>query len=191
MYHAESFAKIEFETYMIGYRGSKPAQSLLSLPHVHFLYLSQPPATLRALPFLLLAPLKIAQQILTILAALLIRIPHPPEFILVQNPPSIPTLALVYLVGRLRGSKVIIDWHNLGYSILALRLGPNHILVRLAKWFEKTFGRSAYAHLFVTRAMKDHLTRSWDLQGITAVLHDRPPAHFHRASPSETHRQRL
>jgi hypothetical protein len=50
-----------------------------------------------------------------------------------KNPPSIPTLALVWLVGWLRGSKVIIDWHNLGYSILALKLGANHVLVRIAK----------------------------------------------------------
>jgi hypothetical protein len=50
-----------------------------------------------------------------------------------KNPPSIPTLALVWLVGKLRGSKVIIDWHNLGYSILALNLGSDHIFVRLAK----------------------------------------------------------
>ena len=50
-----------------------------------------------------------------------------------KNPPSIPTLALVWLVGKLRGSKVIIDWHNLGYSILALNLGSAHIFVRLAK----------------------------------------------------------
>ena len=50
-----------------------------------------------------------------------------------KNPPSIPTLALVWLVGRLRGSKVIIDWHNLGYSILALKLGSDHVFVKLAK----------------------------------------------------------
>ena len=130
--------------------GSKPISSLLCLPHVHFLYLSQPPPLLQKLPFVVLAPIKIAHQVLSILRALLWRIPHPPEFILVQvssltisaegwykeiskNPPSIPTLALVWLVGRLRGSKVIIDWHNLGYSILALRLGPNHVFVKLAK----------------------------------------------------------
>jgi beta-1,4-mannosyltransferase len=31
------------------------------------------------------------------------------------------------------GSKVIIDWHNLGYSILALKLGQTHVLVNIAK----------------------------------------------------------
>lgn len=51
-----------------------------------------------------------------------------------KNPPSIPTLALVWLVAQIRGSKVIIDWHNLGYSILALRLGERHIFERIAKW---------------------------------------------------------
>ena len=52
---------------------------------------------------------------------------------MVKNPPSIPSLALAWLVGKLRGSKVIIDWHNLGYSILALNLGSDHMFVRLAK----------------------------------------------------------
>lgn len=52
-----------------------------------------------------------------------------------QNPPTIPTLALAWLVGRIRGSKIIIDWHNLGYSILALKLGRNHPFVKIATWY--------------------------------------------------------
>lgn len=48
-----------------------------------------------------------------------------------QNPPSIPTLVLVQIAAWLRGSKVIIDWHNTGYSILGMKLGPNHPLVKL------------------------------------------------------------
>ena len=113
MYHAESFAKLQFETFLVGYQGnvsscccilandshppfslvslspagSKPIPSLLSLPHVHFLYISQSPPSLRKLPFIAFAPLKIAQQILSILYALLWRIPRPPEFILVQVSP--------------------------------------------------------------------------------------------------------
>jgi beta-1,4-mannosyltransferase len=112
MYHAESFAKLHFETFLVGYQGnvslaaaaflrtprlgspfslasllltgSQPIPSLLSLPHVHFLYISQPPPSLRKLPFIVFAPLKIAQQVLSILYALLWRTPRPPEFILVQ-----------------------------------------------------------------------------------------------------------
>jgi beta-1,4-mannosyltransferase len=102
MYHAESFAKLHFETFLIGYEGpsisalvlscqnwlfvagSKPVPSLLSLPHVHFLYISQLPPSIRKLPFLIFAPVKIAQQVISILHALFWRIPHTPEFILVQ-----------------------------------------------------------------------------------------------------------
>jgi beta-1,4-mannosyltransferase len=41
--------------------------------------------------------------------------------------------------------------------------------------FEGTFGRSAYAHLFVTRAMQDHLVAEWGLTcavSIVFVAHD-------------------
>ncbi|KAI0825399.1 mannosyltransferase [Trametes gibbosa] len=187
MYHTESFATNKFQTYLVGYDGSKPIPSLLSMPRVEIMYLRQPPAYLRRLPFIMAGPLKVLSQIFDIFYILLVRIPHPPEFILVQNPPSIPTLAIVWLVAKLRGCKIIIDWHNLGWSILALRLGDDHTFVKIAKWFESYFGRTAYAHLFVTNAMREYLTAEWDLQGHKVVLHDRPPARFHRASPSESH----
>ncbi|KAK1216722.1 mannosyltransferase [Marasmius sp. AFHP31] len=187
MYHAESFAEHNFTTFLIGYGGSKPIPSLERLPKVQLRHLPEPPAVLRAIPFILAAPFKILHQIATILKELLVNIPEPPEYILVQNPPSIPTLALVALVGRIRGSKIIIDWHNTGYSILALKLPKTHPYVRIAKWFEGTFGKRAFAHLFVTDAMKEALVQQWDLQGTKIVLHDRPPRHFHRASAQEKH----
>ncbi|EKM83670.1 hypothetical protein AGABI1DRAFT_51041 [Agaricus bisporus var. burnettii JB137-S8] len=187
MYHAQSFAQHGFLTDLIGYGGSKPIPALERLATLRLHHLPELPTAVGGLPFILAAPIKVILQVISILAVLLILIRAPPEFILVQNPPSIPTLLLVQIVGKIRGSKVIIDWHNLGYSILALKLGERHFLVHVAKWFEKTFGRHAYAHLFVTQAMKDYLTKEWDLKGKKVVLYDRPPKHFHRASPSETH----
>ncbi|KAG1738606.1 glycosyltransferase family 33 protein [Suillus paluster] len=187
MYHAESFARLEFNTYLIGYRGSNPIPSLTSLPHIRLSYLSEPPLFVARIPFVLAAPIKISYQIATILYTLIFDIPRPPEFIMVQNPPSIPTLALVWLVGGMTGSKIIIDWHNLGYSILALKLGRLHPLVKIAKQFEIIFGRSAYAHLFVTDAMRGHLMQEWGLIGHKAVLHDRPPSHFHKCPPLDVH----
>lgn len=187
MYHAGSFAENDFETYVIGYNGSQPVAALLSIPHVHFLYLAEPHKHISGVPFIFTAVRKIVQQVFSILHTLMVRIPHPPEFIIVQNPPSIPTLALVWLVGKIRGSKIIIDWHNLGYSILALKLGNKHPLVMIAERFESYFGQSAYAHLFVTNAMHDHLIENWHLRGHKVVLHDRPPAHFHKASAFEMH----
>ncbi|KAF7367398.1 Chitobiosyldiphosphodolichol beta-mannosyltransferase [Mycena sanguinolenta] len=186
MYHAESFLENSFSTHIIGYAGSSLIPSLMRAK-VH--NLPEPSQWLRPFPFIISGPIKVLLQIFHIFIELF-TIPNPPEFILVQNPPSIPTLAIVWIVGRLRGSKVIIDWHNLGYSILAMRFpkqGTRHPLVRLAKWFEMTFGRSAYAHLFVTKAMQDFLVKEWDLQGLKVVLHDRPPRRFHRSTPQEIH----
>ncbi|KAJ7239024.1 mannosyltransferase [Mycena haematopus] len=186
MYHAESFLENDFSTDIIGYGGSSLIPSLLRA-QVH--NLPEPPQWLSPFPFIISGPIKVVLQVLYIFIELF-TIPNPPEFILVQNPPSIPTLAIVWTIGRLRGSKVIIDWHNLGYSILAMRFpkqGKRHPLVRLAKWFEMTFGRTAYAHLFVTKAMQDFLVKEWDLQGLKVVLHDRPPRRFHRSTPQEIH----
>ncbi|KAG9128293.1 mannosyltransferase [Ceratobasidium sp. 392] len=153
------------------------------------LSLTPPPKFITSLPrqlFVLAAPLKLIIQAVSILWALLVSIPTP-EYIMVQNPPSIPTLMLVQLVCWLRGSKLVIDWHNLGYSILALRLGEKHVVVKLAKAIECTFGRRAYLHLFVTDAMKNKLVREWKLIGETLTLHDRPPTHFRRSNPAEIH----
>lgn len=187
MYHAESFSHNGFETYVVGYRGSKPTLALLSSPRVRFFYLAQLPQFFSSLPFVIAAPVKILHQILVIFTTLLFTIPVASEFIIVQNPPSIPTLVVMWILSCMRSTKVIIDWHNLGYTILALKLGENHLTVKLAELIERFFGRTAYAHLFVTNAMQDFLVNRWNLRGIKVVLHDRPPSHFHHCSPSETH----
>jgi beta-1,4-mannosyltransferase len=69
--------------------GTKPIPSLLSLPRVRFLYLPDPPKTIPGTPFLLSAPRKVALQIFHILEALLVRVPQPPEFIIVQVRPLV------------------------------------------------------------------------------------------------------
>ena len=54
---------------------------------------------------------------------------------LLQNPPCIPTLAICWLVCVVQNTKLIVDWHNYGYTILGLTLGESHMLVRFSKWF--------------------------------------------------------
>lgn len=51
-----------------------------------------------------------------------------------QNPPGLPGIAVAWLVCVLRGSRLIIDWHNYGYTIMALSHGRGHLLVQIAKW---------------------------------------------------------
>lgn len=55
-----------------------------------------------------------------------------------QNPPSIPTLAVAWLAARLRGAALVVDWHNLGFSILSHSRGSDrHPLVRVILQGEK------------------------------------------------------
>lgn len=102
---------------------------------------------------------------------------------LVQNPPSIPTLAVASLVCFLRNSRLVIDWHNFGYSILALKLGASHRLVKFSESYEKFFAKTATHHITVTHAMARVLQNDY---GVTAhALHDRPASLFKPISATE------
>jgi beta-1,4-mannosyltransferase len=69
---------------------------------------------------------------------------------------------------------------------LALKLGRNHPLVKLSIWYEKTFCKSASAHLCVTDAMGSVLKKNFKLQAPILPLHDRPASHFRPiTSPDE------
>src|SRR5207247_5085599 len=74
-------------------------------------------------------------------------------------------------------AKLVIDWHNLGYTLVSLRLGRWHPMVRLARWFERTFGRRADAHLCVSRGFAKFLQDRFKLASVT-VLYDRPASAF-------------
>ena len=111
----------------------------------------------------------------------------PPSAYLVQNPPSIPALAAVWLAARLRGAAFLIDWHNFGYTVLEQSKGwsNSHPMVVAAYWYEYAFGACGDGHLCVTAAMQGWLRDTW---GITAtVLHDRAPPAFVPPSPAAVH----
>ncbi|CAO1632884.1 unnamed protein product [Sympodiomycopsis kandeliae] len=191
-YHVESLADQGWKVAVVGYPGSKLSNSIQQRSSVRLHPLTQLPSwTAKNLPriaFIALAPFKLLWQTAGLFWKITMVIQPPPEIILVQTPPALPTLFVVRVSSLLLSCRVIIDWHNLAHTILAFRLGQSSPLVTLAKWLERITGRNAYAHLFVTHAMKKHLTQQWNLQGHKAVLHDRPPSHFRRATVSETHR---
>jgi beta-1,4-mannosyltransferase len=83
------------------------------------------------------------------------------------------------------GCTFIIDWHNFGYTILALALGPRHPLVTAAYYYERVLGRFSDANLCVTRAMREWLRAEWGVQA--SVLHDKAPAIFRRLPLHEVH----
>ncbi|KAK4052470.1 mannosyltransferase [Microbotryomycetes sp. JL201] len=173
MYHTQSLLDCGLTTSVIAYRGSTPLHTLVTHPSCKFVYLPTPLAVTSRLPrpfFLLLAPLKVALGALSLLWAVLWRLEYTPQYILVQNPPSIPTLPILQFAVSLTGSKLVIDWHNTGYSMLSLRLGRRHPVVRIARSIELAFGRKAYAHF-----------------GLVKEFYDRPPPEFRRLDAKEAH----
>jgi hypothetical protein len=67
--------------------GNDPIKSLLETPSVRWVYMKDTPRFMSYVPrylWVLLAPWKVLHQIRTLLYALLVRLPHPPQYILVQ-----------------------------------------------------------------------------------------------------------
>lgn len=79
----------------------------------------------------------------------------------------------------------MVDWHNYGYTILALSLGAGSPLVAISRWYEAVVGRMAHASLCVTAAMRRDLATRWSIEAQT--LYDRPPASFRRIDVAEAH----
>ena len=82
------------------------------------------------------------------------------DAVLVQNPPALPTLAVARAACAWSGARLIVDWHNFGRAMLALRMGDG-LVVRVAGWLERTLARGAAGHLCVTEAMRAELARAW------------------------------
>ena len=111
-----------------------------------------------------------------------------PDLVLVQNPPAFPTLAVTWFSLRRRGVRFVIDWHNLGYTLLALRLGRWHPAVRLARWFERRDARRVDANLCVSRGLAAFLESRFGVKQ-ARVLYDRPASAF--APMERTERERF
>ena len=184
-YHALALASSLAEVDVVGYAGSTPHPAVQGHGHIssHFLRLPSllgrpdPPRWL----FLGYALLKVLGECLQ-LSWLLLCVVRKPDVILVQNPPAIPTLLVALVMARVRRAKLVVDWHNFGHTMLALRLGS---VIPLCDWHDvqETHGRYADAHLCVSQAMQAALGEYWGIAG-ASVLYDRPAACF---APTQPH----
>lgn len=77
------------------------------------------------------------------------------------------------------------DWHNFGYSILALKLGGAHPLVEASRLYERTFSKFSYANFTVTDAMAKVLKTDYRIQAPVLTLHDRPADLYQPLSESQ------
>jgi len=155
----------------------------------------QPPRT-NILHRLFYYPLRLASLLFCVIHTLWVQlhqVPHtktPVDVMLVQNPPSVPTLMLGYLFCLWQGIKTrgrrprfVIDWHNLGFSMF-----ESSTQRTLAKFYERIVGPLADAHLCVTHAMEVWLGENFDVHGKRVrVLYDKPPFMFGPTRVEEQH----
>ncbi|XP_056258610.1 chitobiosyldiphosphodolichol beta-mannosyltransferase [Seriola aureovittata] len=172
-YHALSLSKHGFNVTFVGFLDNKPHQDVLREENIRIVPIAEVKGV-RVGPKLLTYVTKVIIQCLQLLSVLL-RV-EPQSHLLMQNPPGLPSIAVAWFVCVLRGSRFVIDWHNYGYTIMALSHGQRHPVVRLAKWYEHFFGPLATHNLCVTNAMKDDLQKNWGIRATT--LYDRPAAIF-------------
>jgi beta-1,4-mannosyltransferase len=179
-YHALALADSIAHVDLIGYRGVAPLRAILN--HAHIQCHSLPDAdfagrhSLPRLLFLAVALLRMLRHGLRLLW-LLLRTVQSPHYLVVQTPPAFPTLLIAWAAARLRSARLVIDWHNFGYSMLALRVGSQHFSVRLAALYERALGRTADMHLCVSQMMRQELIQRWGFKNVT-ILPDHPAERF-------------
>lgn len=178
-YHAHALAAAGADVDVIGYEGAPLPRLLTDDPKIAVHRVFEPRFRARAgrskLAYGFFAFVDGCRASVKIGSALM-RIPKP-DVLLVQNPPALPMLHVAWIMARLRGTRFVIDWHNLGYSMLALRLGRRHVAVRLARWMERIAGRRADAHLCVSRGFARYLDEKFGIKAVS-VLYDRPASAF-------------
>lgn len=183
-YHAASLAEAGHDVDLVGLEGAPPIPAIADHPRVTCHRLADRAFQGRAKGgirrFVWGSIARAAGQARALFATLM-RVPKP-DVILVQNPPAVPTLAVAWTVARLRGSRLVIDWHNLSHTVAAIRLGESHRAVKALSRSERRWARRADGHLAVSQALAAWLKGNY---GVTAtVLYDRPAAAFTRTMPS-------
>ena len=192
-YHAQSLAKLEEvgRVTLVGYEGEqcmegtrtdKVVEERLKIPDL---------GPLRRLS--LVHAIVKGLYILLGIFWLLMRLPYY-DVVLIQNPPALPALAATVLVElfvflhRVPAS-VIIDWHNLGFTMFEEREGKSTV-AELSKLLEKNFATlCAHGYFCVSEAMRRWLKSEFGIDAV--VLYDRPNSSFSTEPPSVAARHAL
>lgn len=189
-YHAHALAAAGADVDLVGLEGTPLPRAISEHPRITVHRLDAPTSRLRSarlVPGYTVAATGDSLRIGWRLRRLLKTLPKP-NLVLVQNPPALPTLAVVRAALPRRGVRFVIDWHNLGFTLLRLRLGQWHPAVRVARWYEQYAARRADAHLCVSRGMAAFLHDKFGVLN-ARVLYDRPAAAF--APMERAERERL
>jgi beta-1,4-mannosyltransferase len=191
VYHAQALASSGVDVDLVGFEGTPLPQAVSVHPRIAIHRLN--PATLRLRGGFTgsryaVAGLLDAARLSFRLWRTLRTLPGP-NLVLVQNPPAFPTLVVAWMALRRAGVRFVIDWHNLGFTMLRGRVGSRHPAVRLARWFERRDARRVDANLCVSRGLAAFLESRFGVQH-AHVLYDRPASTFVAMDRAERERFR-
>lgn len=127
--------------------------------------------------------LKLFCQTLIFLYFVLSKKLRKPDVVLVQSPPVLPTILVGAISARFYGAKFIVDWHNLGYTILAQSV-QNPVIISIAKGIEILLSKLPDVNLVVSASQGDWMRVNCGVQAV--ALYDRPnPEKFKKLSHEE------
>lgn len=187
-YHARSLAKLNYQVTICGYLETSPPEDILEDENISIQSIK--PIKRSGLPFILFAIKKLVLQSFQILQLLFEECSsnNACEYIMIQNPPSIPILVLAIVFAKIQqvflgGHKIniVVDWHNLNYSILNLKYNnESHPFVQILKLYEHYLGKyGCDYHITVTHKMKEFLIEKFHIEDSKIlVVHDRPAEGF-------------
>ncbi len=96
----------------------------------------------------------------------------------VQNPPGFPAVFAAWLGSAARGAAVVVDWHNLGSTLLALAPERSRFAVNIYRLLERIPALRTGLHVSVSQA----LARHWGLK-TARVVYDAPSRRTHVVRP--------
>lgn len=161
--HAQAAKDRQFRAVLVGYQGTPVPTDVETRTFL--------PATASPhLPKTMAAALKFLATVFS-LAKVLWNMPKAYAVVL-QAPPAFPAALICWLYTRLVRATFVVDWHNYGDTILAMELGNEHVMVKIARAGDRIVAALADGNLCVSKALKLDLQRRF---GIPAtVLYDRP-----------------
>eukprot|EP01138_Halocafeteria_seosinensis_P007813 gb/GECG01007983.1/.p1 GENE.gb/GECG01007983.1/~~gb/GECG01007983.1/.p1 ORF type:complete len:433 (+),score=31.25 gb/GECG01007983.1/:1-1299(+) len=183
-----------YETWLVGHTGSPCIDDIEQSSNIFQHRIS--PVQAPMMPGVLYILSRLAKAVLQFLQLLWVLLVKTPRFdtILVQNPPSIPLLFVAALVKYLRGSRLVVDWHNLGFTMIAKSMHIDNVytswnpVISAAYFYEKFCAQVADHHLTVSEAMKNWVSKNFGVaEERMTVFHDQAPRFLKPTPLSERH----
>ncbi|KAI3381127.1 hypothetical protein SNEBB_007541 [Seison nebaliae] len=167
-FHSLSLANTNYHVSLFGYRESQCIEEVESNKNIEQINIKSFPKWMNNFPSFLRFPFKFFWLFITTLFTF-ITLRRQFDILLVQNPPTLPSLIIGLLLRRLGYTRrFYIDWHNFGYSMFS---ETSKMMRFIVENIEMRIGRMSDGNFCVSSAMKHRLLTN----NINSnVFYDRP-----------------